>query len=326
MMETTIKRDPMAQQPPQKTAEVTKMTSLPEIKIMDLSKFRIKFELTCTDIAIANALRRIMIAEVPTLAIEIVEVRENTSALHDEFLAHRLGLLPLDSKQIDNFKTGQDCACTGSCNKCTVQYNLKVVNRDRDDLEFTTRDIQGVGGEEDQEPILPCVYINSKGNEDPILIGKLSKNQQVDFQLYAKKGIGMTHAKWSPVSTCIMRKQPYVKLDQDKANKQMGHDQRRALVNSCPRGVFKFNEMRNTVDIEDADKCVLCNECNKCSQEMGYEQVVETGEHDERFTFTVETTGTLDPEDIVLRSMKILAGKLTNFATAVDVMAPPRQG
>ena len=69
-----------------------------KVKILELSRYETKFELYSTDLAIANALRRIMISEVPTMTIDLVEVRENTSALHDEFLAHRLGLVPLNSE------------------------------------------------------------------------------------------------------------------------------------------------------------------------------------------------------------------------------------
>jgi DNA-directed RNA polymerase I and III subunit RPAC1 len=39
--------------------------------------------------------RRILLAEIPTMAIEKVFVYDNSSILHDEFLAHRLGLVPI---------------------------------------------------------------------------------------------------------------------------------------------------------------------------------------------------------------------------------------
>ena len=72
--------------------------NLPSIKMVKAGKQAVEFELFNTDLAIANSLRRIMISEVPTLTIDLVELRENTSALHDEFIAHRLGLIPLVSE------------------------------------------------------------------------------------------------------------------------------------------------------------------------------------------------------------------------------------
>jgi DNA-directed RNA polymerase I and III subunit RPAC1 len=47
------------------------------------------------DASLANALRRILIAEVPTMAIEQVYIQDNSSIIQDEVLAHRLGLIPI---------------------------------------------------------------------------------------------------------------------------------------------------------------------------------------------------------------------------------------
>ena len=77
----------------------------------------------------ANALRRIIIAEVPTMAIDIVEITENTSALHDEYVAHRCGLIPLVSTDVDEYKYLTDCDCEfGMCQSCAVQFHLHVIN------------------------------------------------------------------------------------------------------------------------------------------------------------------------------------------------------
>lgn len=54
------------------------------------------FEMIGVDVSFANALRRILISEVPTVAIETVFIWDNTSIVHDEVLAHRMGLIPID--------------------------------------------------------------------------------------------------------------------------------------------------------------------------------------------------------------------------------------
>lgn len=98
----------------------------PEIKVLELSKYTIKFLLLNTDLSVANALRRVIIAEIPTMAFDLVEVRENTSPLHDEFIAHRIGLIPLISRDVDNYQYSEQCVdCNGfKCEKCQVHFKL----------------------------------------------------------------------------------------------------------------------------------------------------------------------------------------------------------
>ncbi len=76
----------------------------PQVRILEpSSKYTLTFELSNTELHIANALRRIIIAEVPTMAIDIVQIQENTSVLNDEFIVHRLGLVPLCSDSENEF-------------------------------------------------------------------------------------------------------------------------------------------------------------------------------------------------------------------------------
>lgn len=77
-------------------------------KILSISPSNISFILDGVSLAVANSLRRTMTADIPTLAIHAVEVNKNTSVLPDEMVAHRLGMIPLYShdldKQVPNFQ------------------------------------------------------------------------------------------------------------------------------------------------------------------------------------------------------------------------------
>ena len=135
----------------------------PTLTIIDMKSDYIQFELSDTDISVANALRRIMIAEVPTLAIDLVHFANNTTVLLDEIIAHRLGLIPLaSSKDMGEWNYGHECDCEDYCNKCSVRFSLdcdfKEMTKDRPlheqelALAVTSRDL--VSTDPDVEAVL----------------------------------------------------------------------------------------------------------------------------------------------------------------------------
>lgn len=65
------------------------------IEVQKLSEEEVVFDIKGYDVSFANAIRRILLAEVPTMAIENIELYNNTSVMHDEFLGLRLGLIPI---------------------------------------------------------------------------------------------------------------------------------------------------------------------------------------------------------------------------------------
>ena len=79
------------------------------MEVTSLGDEDLTFEMVGLDPAIANAFRRIMLSEVPTMAIERVFVLNNTSMIPDEVLAHRLGLVPIaaDPRRF-NFRGSED--------------------------------------------------------------------------------------------------------------------------------------------------------------------------------------------------------------------------
>ena len=83
------------------------------LKIILVKKvdYELEFDIIGLTPAIANAFRRIMISEVPSMAIEKVHIYNNTSIIQDEVLAHRIGLIPLKGMLLNLHIQGKHYTC-----------------------------------------------------------------------------------------------------------------------------------------------------------------------------------------------------------------------
>jgi DNA-directed RNA polymerase II subunit RPB3 len=197
----------------------------PNVNVLEYRDDCMVFELLNTDISMANSLRRIMIAEVPTLAIDLVTFAENSTALKDEIIAHRLGLLPLASLiPMSNWKYGYECDCGINCDKCSAVFTLDCGFEDKlnsnnaldvaitsQDLVCHNADVTAVHFLNEEEEALK----NDSPCDEGVVIARVGPGQRLKFTAIAKKGIGKEHAKWSPVATVALKYDPIVKLNED---------------------------------------------------------------------------------------------------------------
>ena len=147
-----------------------------------------------------------MVTQVPAVAIENVFFRDNTSVMQEEVFAHRLGLVPLnvDPESMDGKAEG-DAATSSN----TLVFKLDVAAADTG----VTNVLSGalVWQPQGDQATRYLGREPAPVNRD-ILLCKLKPGQRIAVEAWAVKGIGMEHAKWSPVCTASYRLQPEITL------------------------------------------------------------------------------------------------------------------
>ncbi|KAM1243208.1 hypothetical protein ACFX2G_035493 [Malus domestica] len=221
---------------------------LPRVKIREMRDDYVKFELRDTDASVANALRRVMIAEVPTVAIDLVEIEINSSVLNDEFIAHRLGLIPLTSDRAMSMRFSRDCdACDGDgqCEFCSVEFHLRAKCHSDQTLDVTSKDLLS-----SDHTVVPVDFSDSAGLESSeqkgIIIVKLRRGQELRLRAIARKGIGKDHAKWSPAATVTFMYEPDIRINEELMD-TLTLEEKKAWVDSSPTKVFDIDPKTDKV-------------------------------------------------------------------------------
>lgn len=256
----------------------------PTVTIRESDKEHVDFILKNIDLAVANSMRRVMIAEVPTLAIDLVEINTNTSVLEDEFLAHRLGLIALVSDEIDQLSYSRDCTCDNYCPKCSVKLELTA--------KCDTDLIMSVYVS-DLAKVYNGIKLGNPVIRDPNLKGpiicKLRMHQELNITCIAKKGISKEHAKWSPCTVIGFEYDPWNKLKHTD--------------------YWYENDLN-----EEWPKSANCD----WEEPLEYDALFNYGGKPKNFYFDVETDGSLSSQDVVVKSIEILQLKLAGITMELN--------
>jgi len=150
-----------------------------KVKILEKNNYKMKLQIEGINAAFAGELRRIMISEIPTMAIEWVDFHTNDSILWDEIIAHRLGLIPLTFDP-DFFNFKDECQCEGrGCTRCQIAFALKK----KGPCTVYSGDLKTT--DDRVKPVF-----------DKVPIVELMEGQELELEAYAELGIGRKHAKW----------------------------------------------------------------------------------------------------------------------------------
>jgi len=238
-------------------------------------------------------------ADIPTVAIDIVEFETNTTVLPDEFIAHRLGMIPLVSNNCDEaIRYSRDCTCLESCQNCSIELLLSVACNENRTMEVTSNhlDVVARGGYGWREEVDDGEEIARRsenfghpvGKNDPsappVLICKIRKGQELRVRCIAKKGIAKEHAKWSPCAAVSFEYDPH-------------------------------NRLRHTTYWYETDiKKEWPLSANAAEEEppRDDEPFDYTGKP-QKFYFEVETDGSLGPQEVVMKGLTELQTKLANL-------------
>jgi DNA-directed RNA polymerase subunit D len=256
-----------------------------QIEFLNKSKDGLKLSFVVKGItpAFANTIRRTVIEEVPTMAIEDVEFRKNSSVTYDEVVAHRLGLVPLKT-DLKSYTLPEECKCKGEgCARCRVSLTLKSSNVG----SVYTSELKSK-----DESVVP-VYQNMP-------ITKLTKGQSIELEAYAVLGKGKVHSKWAPGHVYYYNDVKITVNNEEKLLKE--------FASKYPPQVF---DKSGKIDKNLINTPTLIDACD------GISKLVEIEKKEDSFVFVVESWGQLSPKTMVLEAINQITQQLDGMTELV---------
>ena len=268
------------------------------LKILENTEQKYVFLIEGISIEMLNALRRIILKEIPTMAVDEVIILKNDSPLYDEILAHRLGLIPLKT-DLENYNLPRECTCEGyGCPLCQVSLTCEITNSTNKPQIVYSGDLIS-----NDPSIVPV------NNQIPIL--KIEKNSKIIVEAYAILGLAKDHVKWQAVSNCAYRYYPEIQFDESKIKDLK---EKELIVKMCPENLYELNN--NSLKLKDEywKTCTLCKAC----EENSSNGAIKVGWKDDTYIFSIESDGQHSFDVLIKKTFDIFLEKIDEFTEKLE--------
>lgn len=263
---------------------------------------RVEFKISELDLSLVNSLRRVILSEIPCAAFYFdaydqdnkhIDVKTNTGVLHNEFLSHRISLIPLHftEDELNIFDENR------------YKFVLKKKNTTSENMLVTTKDfIIYEGDKQLPETFREHVFPKCPITGDYILITKLHPNlynselgEEIEIECKASIGTAQKHSRWCVVSQCCF----FNTIDQPESQKA-------------------FNKILEGTPAEDKKKTE--NKFNVIDKYRYFKK--DKYDEPNEFEFTIESECRLTPKQIFFKALDILQEKFTEFISTIpDIKA-----
>ncbi len=265
------------------------MGHVASVKVLQYSDDYLKLVVEGFKPSLVNSLRRILITDVPVLAIDRVIVLDNTTVMYDEVLAHRLSMIPLKTnlEKLPKIEECEDELVDPSL--CQVRYQLSVKASDQV-VSVYAKDL--IPDDPDFAPVYPDT-----------LIVKMSKGQVLSIEAYAKLGRARDHAKWQ---ACLASYYYYPKVQLLNPR-----DERCASCLESCKGIAKKND---EYVITDPLQCTFDN-WKTCEEACSGSLVVDWDE--DKYVFWVENYGNMSMVNLLKEAFRVWKWRFTTFLDVI---------
>jgi DNA-directed RNA polymerase II subunit RPB3 len=226
----------------------------------------------------------------------------------------------------------RECVCYERCPRCSVEFELDVsfdeVNPQRSEdevmapLTVTSRDLHS-----NNDSVMPAHFLSQDEQDESqdagIAIVKIGPGQRLKLKAVARMGIAKEHTKWSPVAVATYRFWPIIEINEE-AVATLTMEQKQELVDCCPDRILEIDDVTGSFKASDDawDTATFTEDLdfqqNSIKKRPEDDDFVTIKHSTEKFIFSVESTGAMDADEIVMSALRVLKDRLNYLAQEVE--------